>query len=101
MVCRHTGAKPAAISSELCWRSGTSRAMASRITMSRLGDARPSSRKLRCRCEMLDRPASSSCDRPLLRRHNRRLAAKSCRCAMSTCQVVAEALPIGKMPQPD
>jgi hypothetical protein len=69
--------------------------------MSRLGDARPSSRKLRCRCEMLDRPASSSCDWPLLRRHNRRLAAKSCRCAMSTCQVVAEALPIGKMPQPD
>ena len=38
---------PADTSSALCWRNGKSRVAASRMTMSRLGRARPNSRKHR------------------------------------------------------
>src|ERR1700731_2671743 len=67
--------------------------------MSRLGEARSNSMKLRWRCEISVRPARSSCDRPRCRRHQRRLAAKSCCRDMNTFQVVAETMPFGKMPQ--
>src|SRR4029434_2289942 len=51
---RLQGAGGAAAQSRELWRAiGAWRRRGSRITMSRLGDARPSSRKLRCRCEML------------------------------------------------
>ena len=65
---------------------------------SRLGDARPNSRKLRWRCEISVRPARSSCDRPRCRRHQRRLDAKSFCRDMSTCQVVAQTMLSGNMP---
>src|SRR5262249_10378371 len=67
--------------------------------MSRLGEARPNSRKLRCRCDMSARCARSSCDQPRRRRHQRSVAAKSCGRGMSTSQVVAESVCGGKMPR--
>jgi len=54
----HTGAYPAARSSSLDWRNGTSSAEARRMTISRLGLARPSSRKLMWRCEQFAASAS-------------------------------------------
>ena len=64
--------------------------------MSRLGAARPKSRKLRWRCEISARPARSSCDHPLRWRHQRSNAANFAR-RMNTCQVVAETVPGVKM----
>src|SRR5262249_44488713 len=91
-VSCQTGAKPAATNSVLWARRGISSAVASRTTMSRLGAARPNSKKLRCRCEMSARPASASCDQPRRCRHQRSLAAKPCPRGMTTCQVVAQTL---------
>src|SRR5260370_21712401 len=65
--------------------------------MSRLGDARPSSRKVKCRCEISARPARSSCERPRCSRHQRSLDAKLCSLPMSTSEVVAPAMPRGRM----
>src|SRR5262249_4200934 len=62
-----------------------------------LGAARPSSRKLRCRCEISARAESSSCDSPRRVRHQRILLAKLCRPDMNTCKVVARSLPHARM----
>ena len=87
-VSRQTGAKPAASNSAFCWRSGTSSAAARRSTIARLGDDLPSSRKLRWRCEISARPASSSWEMPRCRRHQRSLDAKSSAGLMTTWHVV-------------
>ena len=56
----YIGAYPAAISSRLRSRSGTSSRLASRSSMARLGTDRPLSTKLRWRVETAASPARSS-----------------------------------------
>src|SRR5262249_15465454 len=68
--------------------------------MSRLGEARPTTRKLRCRCEISARWARSSCDQPRRCRHHRSAAAKPFSLGMNTSQVVAATMPSRKMPHP-
>src|SRR5689334_4685339 len=65
--------------------------------MSRLGDARPSSRKLRCRWEISARPARSSCENPRRARHQRSLEANDCSLTTTTSEVVALMMPDGRM----
>src|SRR5262249_23648834 len=74
-------------------------ALARRPTISRLGEARPSSRKLRWRCETSVRPARSSCESPRCSRHHRSRAAKLPSFVMNTSEVVAARSAAAIMPR--
>ena len=60
-----------------CWRSGRSSTAARRRIISRLGAARPDSRKLTCRWGVSAAAARATCDSPRRSRHQRSRAPKS------------------------